>query len=67
MCKSTSLKGLQKIIQGYSYPILYMIQSSQNSGVLVKGDDSTGNMTWYGVIRNIISLEFPQAKEVILF
>jgi len=40
---------------------------TQNSGVLVKGDDSTGNMTWYGVIRNIISLEFPQAKEVILF
>ena len=40
---------------------------TQNSGVLVKGDDSTGNMTWYGVIRNIISLEFPQEKEVILF
>jgi hypothetical protein len=40
---------------------------TQNSGVVVKGDDSTGNMTWYGVIRNIISLEFPQEKEVILF
>jgi hypothetical protein len=24
-------------------------------------------MIWYGVIRNIISLEFPEAKEVILF
>jgi hypothetical protein len=24
-------------------------------------------MTWYGVIRNIISLEFPHEKEVILF
>jgi hypothetical protein len=34
--------------------------------VLVKGDDSTGDMTWYGVIRNIISLEFPKEKEVIL-
>ena len=40
---------------------------TQNSAVLVKGDDSTGNMTWYGVITNIISLEFPQEKEVILF
>jgi hypothetical protein len=40
---------------------------TQNSSVLVKGDESTGNMTWYGVTRNIISLEFPQEKEVILF
>ena len=39
---------------------------TQNSSVLVKGDDSTGNMIWYGVIRNIISLEFPKEKEVIL-
>jgi hypothetical protein len=40
---------------------------TQNSGVVVRGDESSGNMTWYGVIRNIISLEFPQQKEVILF
>lgn len=40
---------------------------TQNSGVLVKGDDSTGNMNWYGVIRQIISLEFAGEKEVILF
>jgi hypothetical protein len=32
--------------------------TTQNSGVVVKGDDSTGNMDWYGVIRKIISLEF---------
>jgi hypothetical protein len=35
--------------------------------VVVKGDDSTGNMDWYGVIRNIVSLEFPSEKEAILF
>lgn len=40
---------------------------TQNSGVLVRGDDTTGNMNWYGVIRKIISLEFPGQKEVILF
>jgi hypothetical protein len=40
---------------------------TQNSGVVVRGDKSSGNLTWYGVIRNIISLEFPQQKEVILF
>jgi hypothetical protein len=33
----------------------------------VKGDDNTCNMDWYGVIRKIISLEFPSGKEVILF
>jgi len=40
---------------------------TQNSGVLVRGDGTTGNMTWYGVIRRIISLEFPMEKEVVLF
>jgi hypothetical protein len=35
--------------------------------VFVKGDDNTCNMDWYGVIRKIISLEFPSGKEVILF
>jgi hypothetical protein len=41
--------------------------TTQNSGVVVKGDDSTGNMDWYGVIRKIISLKFPSGKEVIMF
>ncbi|CAO2189468.1 unnamed protein product, partial [Urochloa humidicola] len=40
---------------------------TQNSGVLVRGDATTGNMNWYGVIRKIISLEFAGEKEVILF
>jgi hypothetical protein len=40
---------------------------TQNSGVVVRGDKSSGNVTCYGIIRNIISLEFPQQKEVILF
>ena len=35
--------------------------------MLVRGDGTTGNMTWYGVIRRIISLEFPTQKEVVLF
>jgi hypothetical protein len=41
--------------------------TTQNSGVVVKGDESTGNMDWYGVIKKIFSLEFPNAKEVVLF
>lgn len=40
---------------------------TQNSGVLVKGDPTTGNMCWYGVIKRMISLEFTRQKEVILF
>jgi hypothetical protein len=41
--------------------------ATQNNGVLVKGDDSTGNMDWYGVSRKIISLIFLSEKEAILF
>jgi hypothetical protein len=41
--------------------------TTQNSGVVVKGDESTGNMDWYGVIKKIFSLEFPNAKEVVMF
>ena len=40
---------------------------TQISGVLVRGDGTTSNMTWYGVIRRMISLEFPAQKEVLLF
>ena len=40
---------------------------TQNSGVLVKGDSTSSNMNWYGVIKRMISLKFPRQKEVILF
>jgi len=40
---------------------------TQNNGVLVRGDGAASNMIWYGVIRRIISLEFPTQKEVLLF
>ncbi|XP_062178571.1 uncharacterized protein LOC133883302 [Phragmites australis] len=41
--------------------------STQNSGVVVKGDDTTGNIDWYGVITKIMSLDFAMGKEVVLF
>jgi len=41
--------------------------STSNSGICVKGDGSTGNTTWYGVVKKIIALEFEMGKEVILF
>ena len=41
--------------------------TTQNSCVAVKGDDSTGNMDWYGVITKIITLDFANQKEVVLF
>ena len=40
---------------------------TQNSGVLVKGNGTSGSMNWYGVIKRMISLEFSGQKEVILF
>ncbi|WVZ49850.1 hypothetical protein U9M48_001175 [Paspalum notatum var. saurae] len=41
--------------------------TTQNSGVVVKGDESTGNIDWYGVVKKIILLDFPNEKEVVLF
>jgi hypothetical protein len=35
---------------------------TQNSGVLVKGEK--GGTNWYGVIKRMISLEFPGQKEL---
>ena len=41
--------------------------TTRNSGVYVKGDSSTDNMAWYGVVQKIITLDFDNEKEVILF
>jgi len=41
--------------------------STQNSGVIVKDDESTGHIDYYGVIKKIISLDFAPNKEVVLF
>ena len=41
--------------------------TTRNSGVYVKGDSSTGNMAWYGVLKKITTLDFANEKEVVLF
>jgi len=41
--------------------------NTQNSGVAVKGADSSASMEWYGVIKKILTLDFPGEKEVVLF
>ena len=38
--------------------------TTQNSGVVVKGDDSAADVSWYGVIKKIYALDFPREKEV---
>jgi hypothetical protein len=38
--------------------------STQNSVVVVKGDESIGNMDWYGVIKRIILLDFPHGHYI---
>jgi len=40
---------------------------TESCGVLVKGDEGTSNMDWYGVIKKIISLQFAGGKEVMMF
>jgi hypothetical protein len=57
------------VLNGYFYRNSYIEKdlSTQNSGVIVKGDDSTGNIDYYGVIKKIIFLDYPPDKEVVLF
>nr|GMD66202.1 hypothetical protein CCACVL1_09462 [Ipomoea batatas] len=40
---------------------------SQNSGILVKGDADTGNLDYFGVLTDIIQLNYQGGNNVILF
>ncbi|KAG6639280.1 hypothetical protein CIPAW_10G088200, partial [Carya illinoinensis] len=40
---------------------------TQNSGVLVTGDEDTNNVNFYGVINNIIELRYMERRRVYLF
>jgi hypothetical protein len=51
----------------FSYRKVEQNLCTQNSGVVVKGDESSSNINSYGVIKKIIALYFPQGKEVVLF
>ena len=44
-----------------------MYLKSQNSGVLVKGDDNAGNLNYFGILTNIIELIYSGGNNVILF
>ena len=37
---------------------------NQNSGVAVKGDESTGYIDWFCVIKKIIALDYLGSNEV---
>lgn len=53
------------VINGFLFRTIDLEKSlvTQNSGVVVMGD----GMEWYGVLKRIITLEFPDEKEVVLF
>ena len=42
-------------------------RKSQNSDVIVKVDDETGNQDYYGVVTNIIQLAYFRDNNVFLF
>jgi len=56
-------------INGFLFRVSSIEKSltTQNSGVFLKGDASTGGMGWYGVLKKIICLDFAGQKEVMLF
>ena len=44
-----------------------MCLKSQNSGVLVRGDENIGNLDYFGVLTDIIELGYSGRNNVILF
>ena len=40
---------------------------TQNSSVVVKGEESTGYIDWFCIIKKITDLDYLESKEVILF
>ena len=56
------------VLNGYYFRNAYIEQdlSTQNSGVVVTAEESTGRTDYYGVIKKIIVLDFPPDKEVVL-
>jgi len=44
-----------------------MYLKSQNSGVLVRGNENTGNLDYFGVLTNIIELNYSGKNNVVLF
>ncbi|GMY18082.1 Transposase-associated domain [Fagus crenata] len=40
---------------------------TQNSSVVVKGDERTGYIDWFGVIKKIIALDYLGSKQIVLF
>ena len=44
-----------------------MYLKSQNSGILIRGDDNTGNLDYFGVLRDIIKLSYSGGNNVVLF
>lgn len=45
-----------------------MKRKTQNSGVVVKGDDVTGNIEcYYGVLQDVIELQTYKGNHIVLF
>jgi hypothetical protein len=59
---------LHTVLNGYYFQNSYIEQdlSTQNSGVVVNVQGSTGSTDFYGVIKKIVFLDFPLDKEVVL-
>ncbi|KAG2583097.1 hypothetical protein PVAP13_6KG148824 [Panicum virgatum] len=67
--RATSGAGTRCLINSFLFRTAHIEKNltTQNSGVVVKGDDSAADVSWYGVIKKIYALDFPREKEVVLF
>lgn len=70
---SGPLKGVQRfkgyLANGFRFHIkeLEGKRKNQNSGVMVKGETNSGEIEYYGILKEIISLQYLGGRRVVLF
>ncbi|XP_060170851.1 uncharacterized protein LOC132601805 [Lycium barbarum] len=55
------------MVNGFRFQTKELVRKTQNSGVLVRGDDSDPNKEYYGVLEDIYELSYVGNRKVYLF
>lgn len=55
------------MVSGFRLKKKELVRKTQNSGVLVKGDDSDSNKEYYGVLEDIYKLRYVGNRKIHLF